>query len=66
MPVCLYMKKDSSEIEFNYFPQPIDKVQMQMWTNEGSIFDDKAEAYLAKMWKEEKPVRSRHEPGGPY
>lgn len=59
MLVCRVTKKEDGGVKVDYFPQAVDEVQMQMWTNEGSMFDNKAEAYQATMRKEGKPDRSR-------
>lgn len=63
MLVCRVVKKDDGQLRVDYFPQAVDEVQMQMWTNEGSMLDNKAEAYQATRKKEGKPDRSRYQPG---
>lgn len=61
--VCRVVKTGDEELRVDYFPQKTDEVQMQMWTNEGSMLDNKAEAYQATARKEGKLGRSRFQPG---
>jgi hypothetical protein len=62
MLVCRVVKKHDGELRVDYFPQAVNEVQMQMWTNEGSMLNNKAEAYQATRRKEGKPDRSRYQP----
>ncbi|KAF2822870.1 hypothetical protein CC86DRAFT_372667 [Ophiobolus disseminans] len=60
MLVCRVSKKeDGEELNVDFFPQRVEEVQMQMWTNEGSMWENKAQAYRDTVRKEGKPDRSR-------
>lgn len=51
------------EFKVDYFPQPTDDISLEMYTNSGLKFDEKAANYQATMETQGKPDRSR---AGPY
>lgn len=61
--VCRVKSKDGDKIELEYFPQPTDKIVMEMATNGGLKFDEKAQNYQRSRMKDGKPDRSK---AGPY
>ncbi|KAF1848206.1 uncharacterized protein K460DRAFT_279040 [Cucurbitaria berberidis CBS 394.84] len=65
--VCRFQNKDNGNTRVDYFPQSTDEVQMQMWTNLGSKFDEQASNYRdARRFEDNKPDRSKFKSGGPY
>lgn len=50
-------------LKVEWFPQPTEKIAMEMATNEGLKFDEKASNYQRSRMKDGKPDRSR---AGPY
>jgi hypothetical protein len=64
--VCRVKKKKDAKLRVDYVPMATREVQMYMWTNQGSMLDDRADAYQWTMWKQGKPDRSRFRMGAPY
>jgi hypothetical protein len=61
--VCRVKNRDRENIELEYFPQPTDQIVMEMATNGGMKFDEKAQNYQRSRMKDGKPDRSK---AGPY
>lgn len=62
--VCRIVRSDqSNDVELEYFPQPTDTIVMEMATNEGLKFDEKAQNYQRSRIMDGKPDRSK---AGPY
>lgn len=66
--VCRVLKQGKNgdgdgDVELAYFPQPTDKIVMEMATNDGLKFDEKAGNYQAQRREDGRPDRSR---AGPY
>ena len=62
--VCRIVKSNQSDdVELEYFPQPTDTILMEMATNDGLKFDEKAQNYQRSRMKDGKPDRSK---AGPY
>ncbi|KAH8690414.1 hypothetical protein GQ44DRAFT_780427 [Phaeosphaeriaceae sp. PMI808] len=59
--VCRISEEDGFKVE--YFPQSTDEVSMQMHTNDGPKFDEKASNYQTTMEAQGRADRSR---AGPY
>ena len=55
--------EDGGNLKVEYFPQLTDKIAMEMATNEGLKFDEKAINYQRSRMKDGKPDRSK---AGPY
>ncbi|KAH9873392.1 hypothetical protein J1614_005790 [Plenodomus biglobosus] len=65
--VCRVVKEADDGIRVDYFPQPTDQVQLEMWTNMGSKYDEKANIYCnARRFEDHKPDRCRFKNGGSY
>lgn len=63
--VCRIVKEDDGKTRVDYFPQRTNEVQMQMWTNWGVRFDEKATDYQRARFADKKPDRSRFKPLNP-
>lgn len=62
--VCRIVESDRSDIvKVEYFPQRTDNIVMEMATNDGLKFDEKAQNYQRSMMKLGLPDRSK---AGPY
>lgn len=61
--VCRVKSKNGNKIDLEYFPQPTDKIVMEMATNGGLKFDEKAQNYQRSRMNDGKPDRSK---AGPY
>lgn len=62
--VCRVVKsKNSGDVELQYFPQPTGTIVMEMATNDGLKFDEKAQNYQRSRMRDGKPDRSK---AGPY
>lgn len=61
--VCRVKNGNGVNIELEYFPQPTEKIVMEMATNGGLKFDEKAQNYQRSRMKDGKPDRSI---AGPY
>lgn len=48
-----------SLVELEYFPQPTDTILMEMATNDGLKFDEKAQNYQRSLMTDGKPDRSK-------
>lgn len=59
---CRLVKK-SGKVELQYFPQPTDTIVMEMQTNSGLKYDEKAQNYQRSRMSDGKPDRSK---AGPY
>ena len=57
--LCRIVEGGSGETRVQYLPQSTDEVQMQMWTNLGSRFEEKAMAYQAARRQDGQPDRSK-------
>lgn len=56
-------EEEENGLKVEYFPQSIDSIAMEMATNEGMKFDEKALNYQRSRLKDGKPDRSH---AGPY
>lgn len=64
MMTCRIIKlKLQGNVELQYFPQPIDTVVMEMATNGGTKFNEKAQNYQRSRLMDGRPDRSK---AGPY
>ncbi|KAI8936747.1 hypothetical protein NX059_007134 [Plenodomus lindquistii] len=64
--VCRIVKEEGG-VRVDYFPQPTAQIQLEMWTNLDSKYEEKATNYRrARLFKHHKPDRSRFKVGGPY
>ena len=62
--VCRVVDPDrAGDLELEYFPQPTNAILMEMATNDGLKFDEKAQNYQRSRMNDGQPDRSRV---GPY
>lgn len=61
--VCRVKSKKGDKIDLEFFPQPTDQIVMEMATNDGLKFDEKAQNYQRSRMKDGQPDRSK---AGPY
>jgi hypothetical protein len=62
---CMFacrVKSQGKDLTIEYFPQPIDAIAMEMWTNDGLKFDEKAHNYQASRRADGKPDMGKSRP----